>query len=146
MKHLKMAKTTQSKKAKGSKAEREIAKIFRETGIDRNCRRQLLSGGSYLKGDLNTSIGYTVEIKKQETAKIWEWIKQTEKQAEEEHQPPLLIFGRNNSSYYCVLDLYDFCKLFNKAKKPVDDSNRELNWKINNLIRASKEVIKLIKK
>jgi len=65
----KMAKTYKSIRAKGRKAEKEVAKIFRETGIDKNARRQLLSGASYLKGDINTSIGYTVEVKKQEKYK-----------------------------------------------------------------------------
>ena len=139
-----MAKTYKSIRAKGRKAEKEIAQIFRETGIDKNAKRQLLSGASYLKGDINTSIGYTVEVKKQETTQIWKWIKQAEEQAEKEHQPSLLVFGRNNSPYYAVIDIYEFCSLFLKANRPLENINKDLHWKINNLIKISKEVNKLI--
>jgi hypothetical protein len=140
-----MAKTYKSIRAKGRKAEKEVAKIFRETGIDKNARRQLLSGASYLKGDINTSIGYTVEVKKQEKIQIWQWIKQAEEQGIKEHQPSLLVFGRNNSPYYAILDLYEFCSLFQKANRPLDNMNKELYYKINSLIKISKEVNKLLK-
>lgn len=140
-----MAKTYRSIRAKGREAEKKVAQIFRETGIDKNAKHQLLSGASYLKGDINTSIGYTVEVKKQETTQIWQWIKQAEKQAEKEHQPSLLIFGRNNSPFYAVLDLYEFCSLLNKAKKPsLKNGNKNLYWELNNLITSAKKVLKII--
>lgn len=48
---------------------------------------------------------YCVEAKKQEATKIWEWLKQAEDNGKKTGLTPLLIFSRNRSKPYAVVEL-----------------------------------------
>jgi hypothetical protein len=52
---------------------------------------------------------YGVECKNQESLNIWSSLSQCEKNAGE--LTPLLVFKRNRSKTYCVLELGDFLKI-----------------------------------
>ncbi len=47
-------------KAKGSRFERWIADEIKAFGLDTNARRQPMSGAGFLKGDINTSLPWTM--------------------------------------------------------------------------------------
>jgi hypothetical protein len=53
---------------------------------------------------------YSIEAKNQETAKIWAWLEQSEKNCHP-NTDPLLIFRRNRSKTYVTLNIEDFFKL-----------------------------------
>lgn len=103
-----MAKTTASKKQKGSRLEKKIAKRYRNTGLFPDAQRQLLSGGGYLKGDIYTKEhnDFVEECKNQETVRLNEWWKQAEKDAHT--QKPLLHISANYRPIISVLYQDDF--------------------------------------
>lgn len=103
-----MAKTTASKKAKGSRLEKKIASRYRKTGLFPEAKRQLLSGGGYLKGDIYTKEhnDFVEECKNQETVKLNEWWSQACKDAHS--QKPLLHISANYRQPISVLRQDDF--------------------------------------
>lgn len=103
-----MAKTTASKKAKGSRLEKKIAKRYRATGLFPDAQRQLLSGGGYLKGDIYTKEHnpFVEECKNQEIVKLNQWWQQAEKDAHT--QKPVLHISANYRPIITVLLQDDF--------------------------------------
>jgi len=142
-----MAKTYSSRKAKGRNAEISFAELLRDYGIDKGARRQVLSGASYLKGDINTSCGYCIEVKNQEKLAIWDALKQAEKQANMEQQPFLLAFKRNKTQFYVAMSVYDWIDLYKRAEEPksIKEPTRQLRWDLEKLKECAKRVIKQIK-
>lgn len=104
-----MANTPQSKKAKGSRLEKEVASMYRHYDIDKDARRQVLSGGAYLKGDINkpNDYGWVDECKNQDKVKIWEFWAQTEEQAKG-LQKPVLHFSGNYRPILTVMRVEDY--------------------------------------
>lgn len=82
-----------SKKQKGAALERKIAGRYRKTGLFSDARRQLLSGGGFMKGDIWTKERneFCEEVKKQETVKLGEWWGQTLSQTSPQEKPLLHI-------------------------------------------------------
>jgi hypothetical protein len=107
-----VASTYRSKKAKGKRAERYIANLYKSIGLFSDAKPQLLSGGGYLKGDIWTKEAneFCEEVKNQEKVKFWDWIAQAEAQASGLEKPVLHI-TRNNSPVYSVLRFEDFAQL-----------------------------------
>lgn len=60
-----------------------IAGLIRESGLDSDARRQPMSGGGFLKGDIHSSIPFTIEVKNQKRVSILDWIDQSKRQAEQ---------------------------------------------------------------
>jgi len=58
---------TRSCKNKGSRFETFIAEMIKESGLDPNARRQPLSGAGYDKGDIKTTVPFTIECKNSNT-------------------------------------------------------------------------------
>lgn len=88
-----MAKTTASKKAKGSRLENKVAGLYRHYGLFPNAKRQLLSGGGYLKGDIYKGVDDWAcdECKCHENIAIPEWWGQTKVQCGINQEPVLHI-------------------------------------------------------
>lgn len=87
------ANTAGSKKKKGAKLENEVAGLYRHYGLFPDAKRQLLSGGSYLKGDIYKKVDDWAcdECKNQETVSIPLWWKQTQRQCGSNQEPVLHI-------------------------------------------------------
>jgi hypothetical protein len=99
------ARTYSSKKAKGRRLELEVAQRIRQLGLDASAHRQVLSGASeWHKGDIHSSLPFTIECKNQEKPHIWEWWEQACRQASF-NKPPLLIVSGNNRPILAVLRL-----------------------------------------
>jgi Holliday junction resolvase len=142
-----MAKTYLSRKAKGRNAELNFAQLLRDYGIDKNARRQPLSGATFMKGDINTGCGYCVEVKNQEKLNIWDALKQAEKQAGMEQQPFLLAFKRNHTNFYVAMSVYDWIDLYKRAEEPnsISEPTRELRFELEKLREIARRVIKKLK-
>ena len=114
----KVANTAASKRAKGSRAERKVAEAYRRYDIDPEAKRQLLSGGGYLKGDIYkpNDYQYVDEVKCQEKVKLWEFWNQTTEQAKMNQVPVLHITG-NNRPILTVLNLEDYMNLRAEVKQ-----------------------------
>ena len=60
-----------------------------------------------------------IECKNQEAISIWKCLKQAEIAADDEDLKPLLVFKRNKSKVYAVLELQDFFDLLDGKKETI---------------------------
>lgn len=108
-------------KNKGNTYERKIAKILSEA-FDVKIDRTPCSGALRIKGDLcqlNTGNydlpgvlnNFTIECKHQERLNIWECLKQTLREAEQEKREGMLIFHRNHDNDYVAVTLETMIKI-----------------------------------
>lgn len=90
------ANTAASKKAKGSRFEKYIAKLYVKF-LDIDAKRQLLSGGGYLKGDIYKPEhdGWVDECKNAERIELATWWKQTLSQCKGLEKPVLHVTSNN---------------------------------------------------
>ena len=95
----------QGKKAKGSRLERKIAELYRRQGFD--AVRMPMSGamGGHMSGDIafRYLVPFKVEVKNQETVKIWEWWRQAQEQASI-NEEPVLFFSGNHRPILATVD------------------------------------------
>jgi Holliday junction resolvase len=111
--------TGKSAKAKGKNFEREIAKIINQQ-FDSECRRTPCSGAlPDWPGDITKlpkeMEDFCIECKKQETLKIWEWVAQAEREAGS--KTPVVVFSRNRSKSYAVMEFNDWLNLILEARR-----------------------------
>ncbi len=101
-------------RSKGNRAELEVREILRDHGYT-STRRNFQSGGQG-GGDLIEGIpGVHLEIKHQETTKIWEWIAQAQADACPT-DTPAVIFRRNRSDWYACIPFEDLLGLLEEAR------------------------------
>jgi hypothetical protein len=114
--------TPQSRKAKGRVAQQKARKdIIEHIGID-ECDILSTPMGQmgcdlYLSPQAKREFPYGVEVKKQETVSIWKWLEQCEYNAEKNQLIPLLVFSRNRSKTYAVIEWEHFLHLVKRANK-----------------------------
>lgn len=104
--------------AKGREFEYLIAKQLREAGFD--AKRMPRSGAiDGLDSDLFTpELPIVWELKKQETWKVGEYMKQAIDSSESTGKMPVVVMGRNNlKDPYVVLNLSNFIWLLQLAKE-----------------------------
>lgn len=102
-----MAKTYGSKKAKGSRLEKQIASAYRSTGLFPKAQRMPMSGAmQFHKGDIfkGESDEYVEECKNQEKVQIWKFWDQAVDQCSGLEKPVLHISG----NYRPVLSIIRF--------------------------------------
>ena len=93
---------------KGANYERKIAKAFGK--IYGKLKRTPLSGGMDWKGDIQaieSDMPFSIECKKQEKLNIWKALKQAEEDCEND-KIPIVVFARNRSKDYVVIELSNF--------------------------------------
>lgn len=96
-------------RSKGNQAEREIIDILKAHGWA-GARRNFQSGGQGGGDIIGGPAGCNVEVKHRERCSIWEWIAQSEADA----QPtdiPLVFFRRNRCGWYALLPLEELLPL-----------------------------------
>lgn len=102
---------------KGTRAEQQVATLYREQGID--CARVPNSGGLDTKGDLVGVPGVHVEVKCAGTVRILEWLRQAEAEAPE-GMSPAVHFRQSSRSrstgWYVALPLDDFVVLVKRGQ------------------------------
>lgn len=113
---------TSSAKAKGRKLCRLVAdKILARFPLLHPDDVKITSSGATGE-DLSLSplarqkFPFSIECKNQEKINIWASLEQAEKNAN--GHTPLLIFSRNRSKTYCVLEIDDFMSLFTDDLQP----------------------------
>lgn len=85
-----------SKKAKGSRLERQIAKALRHAGLDSDARRMVLSGAiDGFKSDIKTDLPFIIEAKNQETWSPLTYMEQAERDAIVTGKMPVVIMSKN---------------------------------------------------
>jgi len=104
---------------KGKRFERRIAKTLSQM-FGQDIRRTPNSGGLSLKGDIMTVQEgplkrFHYELKHHETVKIWDFIKQSQADADP-GKIPLVIFTRNQADDYVTLKFDDFFNLVKECE------------------------------
>jgi hypothetical protein len=112
------AKTPASKKAKGNRAEMDVAKAYRHFGIDPKATRMPMSGAmTHFKGDIwkPDDYAYVDEVKNQEKINFWKWWEQAESQASS-GRVPLLHITSNYRPILTVMKLETYMDLRKEIK------------------------------
>ena len=105
-----MAKTYSSRKAKGTRLEREIAAAYRSSGLFLKAQRMPMSGAmQFHKGDIfkGESDEFVDECKNQEKIQIWKFWQQAVDQCSGLEKPVLHISG-NYRPILTVIKFEDF--------------------------------------
>lgn len=103
---------SRSERRKGAEGELEAAKVLRAHGID--AHRIPNSGGLRVKGDLTGIPGYHFEVKRQETIRLGEWLRQAADECE--GKVPVVAHRTNRSPWYATLPLDDLARLLELAR------------------------------
>jgi hypothetical protein len=106
----------QSKKAKGSRLERNWAELLRGYGLDKMARRMPLSGAfdtPSMKADIFTSLPIHFEVKNQENWSPLEYWKQANEMCGS--RIPVVVMSRNREQIYCFLLGSDFLRILQNA-------------------------------
>lgn len=90
---------------KGKRGEREVANILKEYGYDAH-RGQQFSGKNG-DADVVGMDGYHLEVKFQETTKVWDWYTQSRMDARV-GEVPIVVYRRSRSPWMVTLSLEDF--------------------------------------
>ena len=113
---------TRSAKNKGKRLQNNIRDILLETfkeQLEPDDIKSTTMGESgediQLSPAARKLIPYAIECKNQEKLNIWESLKQAESNSEK--GKPVLIFKRNRSKTYAVLEIQDFIELINDRSK-----------------------------
>jgi len=109
----------QSKKQKGSKFERKVAQMIRQSGLDSKARRRPLSGAEKMVrgyGDIISTLPFSIEAKHQKgTSHFWQWWEQARNQAKP-MRPPLLVFSGNWRPVMVALEFKTFLDIFREKR------------------------------
>lgn len=97
---------------KGKLGEREVANLLKKFGFDGKRTAQYC--GKAGTADVTGIDGIHIEVKRQETTKIHEWMKQAESDAQE-NETPCVFHRRNNERWLCTLPLIDFLQICKEA-------------------------------
>lgn len=114
-----MAKTPQSKKAKGNRLEKQIAQAYRSSGLFPKAQRMPMSGamtfnkGDIFKGELDEWVD---ECKNQEKVQIWKFWDQAVEQCTGLEKPVLHISG-NFRPVLSVIKFEDFLDMRKEIKE-----------------------------
>jgi len=107
--------STRAGKSKGQGFQKEIVQKLRkkfgqdkgiESCFEGNIQAQVMGMKGCdikLEGAAKQLIPFDFELKRCERIEIWQWLKQTEKNAET-YRIPLLVFRRNNSKTYAIIE------------------------------------------
>ena len=104
------------RKAKGSSAEREFAKMLVDSGLDKFARRMVLSGSVFgLESDIMTKLPFMFEIKNHEKVRVWEFWDQTVNQSLGTTRRPVLVIKSNRRGFLVVMGAGDWLELASYA-------------------------------
>jgi len=106
-----------SRKAKGSRLERDCAKDIRDAGLDKEAKRMPLSGAwEGLKSDIFTTLPVSFEMKNQESWSPLEYMKQAENGCRH-GEMPIVVMSRNRlKEPLCLIKWNDLLALMKWAK------------------------------
>lgn len=117
---------TRSKKNKGGRLQKEIKAVLHKyyTEFEDGDIKVAIMGESgrdiHLSPLAEKTIPFDIEAKNQERTNIWEFLKQTEKNTGK-GRIPLLIFSRNYSKTYAVLEFETLIKLLTNQKTTLNE-------------------------
>jgi len=114
-----MATTVASRKSKGRSLQNKVADVLKMAfpQLEEDDVKPILMGGKgediVLSPAARRLIPYSIECKNQEKTSIFAWLKQAEANTKPNSEP-VLIFKRNRSKTYVVVELDTWVKLIKK--------------------------------
>ena len=111
---------TRSAKSKGRRLQNQVKELLLEafTELEPDDIRTAIMGETgediKLSPAARKEIPFSFECKNQEKINIWESLNQAEENSGD--YPPVLIFKRNRSKTYAVLEIDDFIDIINEPK------------------------------
>jgi len=118
-----MAKTTASRKAKGRNLQNKVREMLLEAFPllqDGDVKTALMGEtGSDIKFSpcAKQQIPYIIECKNQERINIWEYIGQAEDNAKKEMGVPLVVFKRNRSKIYAIIEFSELLRVLSNGRR-----------------------------
>lgn len=106
-----VARTSATRKAKGSRAEKKVAALYRKYKVDESAQRMPLSGAmAHFKGDIHKRFDYQFvdEVKNHETVKLGEFWSQAVEQTSGGLRTPVLHITGNWRPIITVIRTDDF--------------------------------------
>ena len=121
---------TRSAKSKGRRLQNQVKELLLEafTELEPDDIRTAIMGETgediKLSPAARREIPFSFECKTQEKINIWESLNQAEENSGD--YPPVLIFKRNRSKTYAVLEIDDFIDIINEPKvtESLNESNK----------------------
>ena len=131
--------------AKGKELERFLCDELRSCGVDTRATRTPGSGSGKLKSDIDTDCGWSFEAKNTKNASLPEWWRQTLRQVNGYNKPSVVWHPPQQPMTESVIIIRwaDFKDLLVKSREPaMINPDRTTAWKLNNLIKAAKDLLK----
>ena len=109
-------------KAKGARFERELARKFREHGYDDSRRTAQYCGNTGDASDVVGLPGIHIEAKHQKTMRLYEWISQAKRDAENggKGNLPAVFHKKNNAEILVTMRLEDWMNLYREWEAGFD--------------------------
>lgn len=117
-------------KQKGKRGELEVAHILKQNGFEDARRTAQFCGNTGDAADVVGLDGFHIEVKRCETIKIMDWIRQAERDCKG-RKTPLVVFRRNNEDWYCVIRFQFFLDILKKLWRGSDDGREEINTNLS---------------
>lgn len=103
------SKQAKSNRDRGAEAERQVAEIFRAYGFNTVRRGQVFNRES----DVIGVPGLHIEVKYHKTAKVWEWLRQAETEAEIKKDGfPVVWFRRPREPFRVIVPAKLFMEMY----------------------------------
>jgi Holliday junction resolvase len=98
---------SRSERSKGARGEREVATILRQYRLP--AVRTPNSGGLHIRGDLTGVSGWHFEVKRQETIRLPQWLRQAADECGD--AVPVVAFRQSRGEWFATLPLHDLARL-----------------------------------
>lgn len=118
------ANTTASKKSKGTRLEKEVAKAIEEKLQIRADRMPMSGAIDRFKGDIFApQFPYTIECKNNERHQLWKEWQQAVSQSTL-HKPPMLVVSSNHKPTLALLELNEMLNILAELIELRNESNK----------------------
>ena len=140
---------SQSKRQKGARFERFIAKEIEGAGLGR-AGREANSGAGFRKGDIASSLDFSLECKNEAQTNFLPNIDQAKRDCEKGNyfKEKWCLITRDPrfpefEKVYATIDFWQFLGLLKKNSEPLTkEPDRELKYLISRLVETGKQIIK----
>jgi len=140
----------QSKRKKGQRFERVVAREIEAEGLGR-AGREAMSGGGFRKGDIASSLPFLLECKNEKRPSFLPSIDQAKEQARignwssdmwalitKDPRTP-----ETNPQIYATIDFWQFLRLLKKNSEPrIKEPDKQMAWKIRRAVDSLKSLLK----
>lgn len=103
-------------KRKGSALEYEVVEMIKDSGLDDQVRRSIMSGAVFEPGDIKTKLAYSIECKSYQKMAIYKLWEQAVRYSTASKTPALAIKA-NNKPILAVISFDHFLELIAWAQK-----------------------------